>query len=114
MLLYLGYVLVQSYSLIGKFTQSNMATSAAVFSIIVFIIWSFIPVTGYFLARLLKANGNLNKYLLFFTGGLIAIIENGLFHLNILTYEQSFTGTSIAFLLFFISAYISHSKKISN
>lgn len=114
MLLYLGYLLVQVFPIIDKFTQSNMATSAIVFSIVVFLIWSFIPVTGYFLAKLMKANGYLSKRLLFGVGVLIAIIENSLFYLHILTYEQSFTGTFVVFILFFISAYISVSNKHIN
>ena len=87
-----------------------MATSAVIFSIIVFFIWSFIPVSGYFVAKLLKANGYLNNYCLLATGMIIAGIENSLFYFDILTYEQSIIGVLVVFILFFISAYISFGK----
>ena len=42
-------------------------------------IWSFIPMLGYLLAKLLKANGNLNKYCLFAFGAGVGLIENGFY-----------------------------------
>ncbi|GHE77192.1 hypothetical protein [Thalassotalea profundi] len=110
MWLYLGYLLVQTYPLINKLAHSNMATSAVIFSIAVFFIWAFIPVSGYFLAKLLKADGFMHKYSLLILGIVIAMIENSLFYLDILRYDQSLIGILVIFILFFISAYISIGK----
>ena len=114
MLLYLGYLLIQAYPLIDKFFQPNMATSAIIFSIIVFFLWSFIPVSGYFVAKLLpnkiRGKGYLNRFGLFSAGALIALLENGLFHFNVLHYEQGLLNTFIFFTLFFVLSYISLGK----
>ena len=108
MYLYLAFMLVQSYSLISKLLQTSMPFSAVVFSIVVFFIWTFIPFSGYCLAKLCKANGNLNNITLFFIGIIIGAIDKGLFHFKVLTQEQNIIGTLIIFSLFFATAYIFH------
>lgn len=110
-MLYFGYFLVHAYSIVDKISQPHLAPSVILFSLTVFIIWTFIPVTGYFIAKLFKAGGYLNKYALFIAGVLIATIENSLFHFKILTYEQSYIGVIFVFVLFFITAYISIGKQ---
>lgn len=70
-------------------------------------IWSFIPVVGYWLAKLLKANGQASKYLLFIFGVSVGLIEDSLFYFDLLTAKQNTIGTLIVFILFFIIAFIS-------
>lgn len=106
MYLYLGYLLVQFYPLINKLFQSKISLSAIIFSIAVVFIWSFIPFVGYWLAKLLKANGQASKYVLFVFGIGIGFIENSLFYFEILTNKQNTIGTFLVFILFFIIAYI--------
>jgi len=85
------------------------------FSVVIVFLWSFIPFIGYWLAKLLKANGKANKYILFTFGLGIGIIESSLFYFDFLTNEQSTIGTFIVFFLFFIVAFVSTNKaKISS
>lgn len=108
--LYLGYLLVQLCLFAVKLLQFNMSASAIFFTITVVVFWSFIPVVGYLLAKLFKANGHVGKYILFALGVVIAIIEKSLFYFEFLTKEQVVIGTFVAFILFFITAYISVNK----
>lgn len=114
-MLYFGYLLIQAYALPARFSQSNMANSAIIFSLVVFFIWSFIPVSGYFIAKLLpknlKAKGNLNQLSLLVIGAGIAAIEKLFFYFNIFTYEQGFINTLSIFILCFCVAYISVDTK---
>ncbi|MBL4900126.1 MAG: hypothetical protein JKX76_10900 [Colwellia sp.] len=110
MYLYLGYLLVQFYPLTQKIFQSKIALSAIFFSIVVVFIWSFIPFVGYWLAKLLKANGQASKYALFVFGIGVGLIENSLFYFELLTSKQNTIGTFLVFILFFIIAYISLNK----
>mgnify|MGYP007012738443 CR=1 FL=1 len=80
------------------------------FSVVIVFLWSFIPFIGYWLAKLLKANGKANKYILFTFGLGIGIIESSLFYFDFLTNEQSTIGTFIVFFLFFIVAFVSTNK----
>jgi len=108
--LYLGYLLVQLYLLVVQVFKVNMANSAIVFTVVVILFWSFIPTVGYLLAKLFKANGKVGQYTLFAFGFFIALIEKSLFYFEFLTKEQVVIGTFVAFLLFFIVAYISTHK----
>jgi len=108
--LYLGYLLVQFYPVIKKLHQSDISISAIFFSIVIVFIWSFMPIVGYWLAKLLKANGQANKYMLFIFGVGVGLIENSLFYFEILTYKQNAIGTFVVFILFFIIAYIPTNK----
>ena len=65
---------------------------------------------GYLLAKLLKANGNLNKYCLFAFGAGVGLIENGFYFFDILTYDENVLVTLLVCFMFFISAYISKDK----
>lgn len=80
------------------------------FSIVIVFIWSFIPLVGYWLAKLLKANGEASKYMLFVFGVGVGLIENSLFYFETLTYKQNAIGTFVVFILFYIIAYISTNK----
>ena len=93
-----------------KLFEMNISISAIIFSIIIVVIWSFIPFIGYCLAKLLKAKGTISKYISFIFGFGIGIIENSLFYFDFLTNKQTIIGTSVAFFLFFTAAYISTKK----
>jgi hypothetical protein len=108
--LYFGYLLVQVCLLAVQISKSNMSVSALFFSVIVVLFWSFIPVVGYLLAKLLKANGKVSKYFLLTLGVAIALIEKSLFYFEILTKNQVLIGTFVAFVLCFIVTYISTNK----
>jgi hypothetical protein len=84
-----------------------MSNSALFFSIVVVLFWSFIPIVGYLFAKILKANGELGNRTLFVFGFVIALIEKSLYYFEFLTKEQVTIGTLVAFLLFFIVAYLS-------
>lgn len=64
--LYLGYVVTQLYAIAEVFSKNTMAPSALLFSLVVFVIWSFIPVLAYLLAKamVLKAKLTESVYLL--------------------------------------------------
>ncbi|KGK00379.1 hypothetical protein [Thalassotalea sp. ND16A] len=108
--LFFGYFLAQFFPLIERLYTSNIALSALFFSLIVFVLWTFIPMLGYLLALLCKANGNLNRYALLAFGAITGSIENALFYFDLLSYEQNWFATFTVSLLFFIIAFISVNK----
>jgi hypothetical protein len=105
--LYLGYCLVKLYSVAHVLSQENLAFSALVFSIVVFLIWSFIPVLGYLFAKLIGAKGQSSTIILLVIGIGAGLLENALFHFNLLTPYQGDMGTLIVMGIFFITAYFS-------
>ena len=107
MYLYLGYLLIQLYSVVDKLFQSNLSISVIVFSVIVLFLWSLIPFIGYGLAKILKANGKASKPILFALGMGIGLIENSLFYFDLLTKNQNPIGTLVVFILFFTVAFVS-------
>ncbi len=108
--LYLGYVVTQFYSIIDVFLKNSVAPSAIFFSLVVFVIWSFIPVLGYPLAKAIGAKGYADKIPLVFAGIVIALIENGLTYFSLISDKQYNIGTAIVFLLFFMLAYLPINK----
>ncbi len=104
--LYLGYVVSQLYAIIGVFTKNTVAASSIFFSLIVFAIWSFIPILGYAFAKAIGAHGHTNPVTLLVLGISIALIENGLTYFNLLTHQQHNISTIIIFILFFLCAYL--------
>lgn len=107
MYLYIGYLLVQIFTLINKLFESNLSSSITFFSVAVVFIWSAIPFAGYVLAKLFKAKGCMSKYFLLMIGISVGAIEIGLFYFDILSQKQHAIGTVIVFALFFITAFIS-------
>jgi len=105
--LYLGYFLVKLYSVVGVLSQEKIALSALIFSIIVFFIWSFIPVLAYLFAKLIGAKGRSSAKVLFIIGASTALVENALFYFNILTPYQGDQGMLIVMCVFFITPYFS-------
>ncbi len=105
--LYLGYFLVKLYSVANVLFRENLVFSALFFSIIVFFIWSFIPVLGYLFAKLIGAKGQSSTKILLIIGAGVGLLENALFYFNILTPYQGDIGMLIVTGLFFITAYFS-------
>jgi len=108
--LYLGYVVTQFYAIVDVFTRNTVAPSAIFFSLIVFVIWSFIPVLGYLLAKTIGAKGYASTLNLFLGGIVIALLENGLTYFNLLSQQQYNIATAIVFFLFFLLAYVPLNK----
>ena len=105
--LYLGYALVKLYSVANVLSQQGLSLSALIFSIVVFLIWSFIPVLGYLLAKLIGAKGQSSSKVLLLIGVSAGLLENGLFYFKIITPYQGDIGTIIVMGIFFITAYFS-------
>ena len=103
----------QLYAIVDVFSKNTVAASAIFFSLVVFIIWSFIPVLGYLLAKAIGAKGNANRSSLLIAGIIVALIENGLQYFNILNNKQLDIGTAVVVVLFFLIAYLPLNKQKS-
>ncbi|MDO6446132.1 hypothetical protein Q4493_10130 [Colwellia sp. 1_MG-2023] len=108
--LYLGYLIIQLYPVSNKLFTENIAVSAIFFSLIVFLLWSFIPLIGYLSSMLIKILPKYNKRFFLAYGAMVALVENGLFYVDILTYEQNVLSTGISAALFFLVPFIPQSK----
>jgi hypothetical protein len=104
--LYLGYVVIQFYAIADVFSRNSLAASAVLFSIVVFLIWSFIPMLGYILAKALGAKGYVNKIPLLLCGVIIGLSENALTYFNLIAEKQYNIGTALVFILCFVIAYL--------
>ena len=101
------------YSVANSLLNQNLALSALIFSIVVFFVWSFIPVLGYLLAKLIGAKGQSSAKVLLLIGIGAGLFENGLFYYHILTPYQGDIGTIVVMGIFFITAYFSLQTPIS-
>lgn len=111
--LYYGYLVFQLYLVFGLFFKVSISASAVFFSVIVFFIWTFMPILGYALAKLLGAKGENSPKILFAIGLIIGLVEQAWFYFNISIRDQSNISTFIVFLLFFAVAFISFPQKAS-
>ena len=111
--LFSGYLFVQLFSLTHLFNKASISLTAVFFSIIVFVIWSFIPVIGYVLAQFLGANSKMKNSSLLFYGLVVGLIETSLFYFDILTKQGSGAGTILVFSLFFFVAFIPAKRTIA-
>jgi hypothetical protein len=109
--LYFGYLVVQTYGIIDVFFKNTIAPSAAFFSIVVFIIWSFIPLLGYLLAKAFGAKGTTSKPLLFMLGIGVALFENSWFYFDWFVKGEDLFATALVFSLFFLLAFSPANKK---
>jgi hypothetical protein len=105
--LYLGYFLVKLYSVVNVLSRQDLALSALFFSIVVFFVWSFIPVLGYLFAKLIGAKGRSSAKMLVIVGAGVGLFENALFYFHLITPYQGDIGTFLVMGLFFITAYFS-------
>jgi len=108
--LYMGFLFAQSFSVAQVIYNANIPPLTIVFSIIVFLAWSFLPVLGYGAARLFGAKLECNKYLLIFLGVCISIIEKVLFHFEVLTTMDGYMTTLVTASLFFATAFLPLNK----
>jgi len=108
--LYCGYLIFQLSLVLGLFYKVNISASAVFFSVIVFIVWTFIPTLGYTVAKwFLHKKPNYiepSTKVLFLTGLIIGFAEQAWFYFNISIREQSNLSTFIVFILFFLAAFI--------
>ncbi|MFC3153207.1 hypothetical protein ACFOEK_19365 [Litoribrevibacter euphylliae] len=116
--LYLGFLLANTYSVVKVIYTSGIPFLTIVFSVIVFLIWSFFPVMGYGLARLLGAKGHANKYTLLGLGIGICLIEKLLYEQGILAnidgyLVEGYVGITVTAIMFFIAAFIPFEKGLS-
>ena len=59
--LYFGYLIVQLVFLASVKLPQGMDLSSIIFSVTVFVVWSFLPVVAYIGAKAIGAKGNLPK-----------------------------------------------------
>jgi hypothetical protein len=104
--LYLGFIFAQSFSVADVIYNANIPPMTIVFSIIVFLVWSLLPFLGYGLAKLLGAQLKCSKLLLIILGVCISIIEQLLFHFDLLTTMDGYLTTLVTAALFFIITFI--------
>ncbi len=107
--LYAGFVFIKTCLAIYILSNVSVATSALFFSMIVLFIWSFFPIIPYALGRVFNTKPMLEPKLLVILGLLIAIIEKGLFHFEILKAEQGTIGLVFSALSFFVIGLFSFS-----
>ncbi len=87
--------------------SATMSIDAIVFSIVVFLIWSFIPFLGYVIAKMFKAKGRSSGLFLFAYGAAVGLSEKGLLKLDILSIDNQYIGYIGAIVLFTAVAYVS-------
>ncbi|GLQ30859.1 hypothetical protein [Litoribrevibacter albus] len=116
--LYLGFLLANTYSVVKVIYTSGIPFLTIVFSVLVFLIWSFFPVVGYGVARLIGAKGHTNKYTLLGIGIGICLIEKLLYEQGILAnidgyLVEGYVGITVTTIMFFIAAFIPFEKGIN-
>ena len=113
--LYLGFLLTQSPVVIKVIYNANIPLLTIAFSIIVFMIWSLFPILGFALGKgvgkLINVKTYCNKYILFTLGCSISIIEQALFHFEILSQKDGYAAMLVTASLFFGAAFVSLSRK---
>jgi hypothetical protein len=108
--LYFGFLFAQSFSVAQVIYNANIPLLTIVFSIIVFLIWSFFPLLGYGVARTFGARLECSKYLLVFIGICISVVEQLLFHFEVLTTIDGYYTMLVTASLFFAAAFLPVSK----
>lgn len=110
--LYLGFLFAQSFSVAQVIYNANIPPLTIAFSIIVFLIWSFFPLLGYGVARLFGAKLECSKYWLLFLGICISVIEQLLFHFEVLTTIDGYFTMLVTAGLFFTIAFLPLKKTL--
>jgi len=111
--LYFGYLIVQLIFLATVKLPQGLDLSSIIFSVSVFVIWSFLPVVAYIGAKAIGAKGNLPKLTLFSIGISAAVIEKLLLEFDILSNGQQMIGFSLVCITFFAIAYIRRVPKLT-
>ncbi len=108
--LYAGFVSVQLYNALKVLLFTSASASAIFFSVIVFIIWTVLPVSAYAIAKLCGGRSNYKPWVLIVLGAAIALIEKLIFHLGLFGKDEFALGMGFAAILFFILAYSPNNK----
>ncbi|NMP31537.1 hypothetical protein HII17_08185 [Thalassotalea sp. M1531] len=109
--LYLGYLSAQLYSTFTVIQSTSMPFSALLFSIVVFLIWTFIPIVGYIVAYLLGARHRFTNVQLLLIGCGVGWLENGVFYFDLLNNDQLGIGMLLVAIVFFIIAFDTNRHK---
>lgn len=109
--LYLGFLLAQSFSVAQVIYNANIPILTVLFSVIVFLIWSFFPILGYALARAFGKKLVVNKYVLITLGLSISLLEQLLYHLDILTSKDGYLTILLTAAMFFAIAFLPLNRK---
>lgn len=119
--LYLGFLLGQSLSALEVIISSNIPPLMIFFSVVVLVIWSFFPIMGYGLGRILnfycltpKTQSLLrhsSSKVLFAVGLIMSLIERSLYNFKILTDIDGYLGDGyygllISAIAFFLIAFL--------
>lgn len=102
--LYLGFLLGQSFPVAQVIYKANIPPLTIVFSVIVFLIWSFFPVMGYGLARFFGKRLTYSKATLIALGLIISLIEQLLFYYELLSNKDGYVTMLVTGSLFFVIA----------
>lgn len=105
--LYFGYSLVKLYSVINVLSQQSIALSSLIYSLVIFAVWSFIPVLGYLFAKLIGAKGHSNAKMLFVVGAAVGLLESTLLYFDAFAEFRGDVSTLIVMGIFFMTAYFS-------
>lgn len=105
--LYFGYSLVKLYSVITVLSQQSIAFSSLIYSLVIFAVWSFIPVLGYLLAKLIGAKGHSSAKMLFIVGTVVGLLESTLLYFDAFSEYRGDVSTLIVMGIFFMTAYFS-------
>lgn len=105
--LYFGYSLVKLYSVINVLSQQSIALSSVIYSLVIFVIWSFIPILGYLFAKLIGAKGHSSEKMLFIVGAMVGLLESTLLYFEAFSGSRGSISTLIVMGVFFITAYFS-------
>ena len=112
--LYLGFLIAQSYSVAQVIYNANIPILTVLFSITVFLIWSFFPVLGYGFARIFGKKLTVNKYLMITFGISISLIEQLLFHFDVYTRSDGYLTILMTAGMFFAVAFLPLNRKTMN
>ncbi len=110
--LYLGFLLGQSFSVVQVIYNASIPLLTIVFSIVVFLTWSFLPLMGYALARLLGAQLKYTKYWLIALGLMISLIEQVIYYYDVTTSKDGYATILVTASLFFAVAYLPLSQRL--
>jgi len=104
--LYLGYLITKLHSFYEVLSGVNFVWSIYIFSFVVFLAFSFFPVLGYSLAKLVGAYGTSNRLVLIASGLTVGLMEMALVDFNIIAFGDGFMSELAAFFFMFIAAFI--------
>lgn len=111
--LYLGYLLGQSYTAVQVMYHAQISFMALIFSIIVFLIWTFFPVLPYGAAKLMGARNKHNGFLLFAVGVSVSLLEKLLAYSGLLDTQEAYPAMAMAGVCFFLFAWIAPFRRLS-